>query len=290
MQGAGERELRVGREYSNWPYLKWGHAARMADRLTHDFRMWRATLGEETRSEYSEDRRVVTFYAALHSSPPVHEWSLSFGDIIHNYRSALDALTWAMAHLDGNKPSSNVAHKIYFPMKKTPESFWAAANSTLKSVPRDIIALMEMVQPYHVLPGQRIEDGIALVLNQLDINDKHKAALDVRTIAADRTHYAISYRFQDRDAHVTPEKSYPEWLADGRPLSDGDPVVRWTFEHPVEHATISDLPLRLTTFKNSTGSDVFELIRLIDQQVAETFAVVETGKFRAEWGGAEPVG
>lgn len=284
-----ERELQAGTDYPIWPYLKWGHAVRMADRLTHDFRMWRATLGAETRPEYSEDRRVVTFHAALNSSPPVHEWSLAFGDIVHNYRTALDALAWAMAHLDGNTPDPNVAHRIYFPMKKSEEAFRKTANTTLESVPRDIIGRMEMVQPYHVLPGQRIEDGIALILNQLDIDDKHKAALDVRTIAADRTHYAMSYRFQDRNATVTPEESHPEWLADDRPLSDGDPVVRWTFEHPVNYANISDLPLRLTTFNSSAGSDVFELISLIEQQVAETFAVVETGKFRAEWGEAESV-
>lgn len=252
--------------------------------------MWRASLGAETTAHYSEDRRTVTFFASLSSSPPVHEWSLAFGDVIHNYRSALDALAWAMAHLDGNKPSSSVAHKIYFPMKKTPESFWATANSTLKSVPRDVIERMEMVQPYHVLPGQRVEDGIALVLNQLDIDDKHKAALTVRTIAADRTSYSIVWRPQDRNAPETPGSSTPEWVADERPLRDGDPVVRWTFDNPVEYAEITELPLRLRTFSDSTGGDVFELLRLIDQQVAETFAVVETGKFRSEWGKPEPVG
>lgn len=283
------RELRAGREYSNWPFLKWSHAARSANALRQNWKLWYASLGPQTRPEYSDDRRTVTFHASLASSPPVHEWSLAFGDIVHNYRSALDALVWAMAHLDGNTPSRSVADKIYFPMKKNAESFWATANSTLKSVPRDIIERLEKVQPYHLLPGQRVEDGIALVLNRLDIADKHKAALDIRTIAADRTFYAMTYGLLNKNDVESRGASNAEWLAEEIALRDGDPVVRWTFEHPVEFAEIPDLPLRLTTFSDSGGSDVFELLHLIDEQVAQTFAVVETGHFRSDRGNSNVV-
>lgn len=279
-----ERELRVGREYSVWPYLKWGNADRLAHRLRSEYQMWRASLGLETRAEYSDDRRTVTFYANIATSAPTHEWSLAFGDIIHNYRSALDSLAWAMAHLDGRRPDERDAAHIYFPIKKTFAQFDSEARGRLKSVPGFVLTRMEQVQPYHVLPGQAVDDGIALILHDLDIEDKHKAALETRAVAADRTTYGIVYKPLDRSTWVeSADSMVPEWLAPERAISNSDPIVRWTFRQPVEEAEIPDLPLRLVVERKGKKHDVFELLHLINQQIAETFAIIETGKARSQW-------
>lgn len=246
--------------------------------------MWRASLGAETRAEYSDDSRVVTFYAVLATSAPAHEWSLTFGDIIHNYRSALDALAWSMANLDGNGPDPQYEKQVYFPMKRTFEAFEKESRTKLSSVPDFILGRMERVQPYHVQPGQAVEDGIALILHDLDIADKHKAALETQAVVADKTTYGIAYRPLDRDGWVeTAESTFPEWIAPDRAVRDGDPIVRWNFPAPVKEAEIQELPLRLTVHHGGKRHDAFELLGLIDQQVADTFAVIETGKLRSQW-------
>ncbi|MFB7250551.1 hypothetical protein [Microbacterium sp. NPDC056234] len=277
-----DRNLRAGRDYSLWPVLKWGHATRLASGFVQDYQLWRIGLGMETRAEYSNNRRVVTFYASLATSPPVHEWSLRFGDILHNYRSALDALAWAMVNLDDNSPQPQYEKQIYFPMKRTLEAFDKEARTKLSSAPRFILERMAMVQPFHVKPGEAVEDGIALILHDLDIEDKHKAALEAQAVAADMTSYSIRYRPADQEGWDDAGVMEPEWLAPDRPVENGDPIVRWTFPAPVEEAEVTELPLRLLVRHRGKALDVFELLQLIDWQVGQTFAVIETGRFRSE--------
>lgn len=244
--------------------------------------LWRGSLGVETRAEYSEDRCVVTFYAVLTTAPPAYEWSLAFGDAIHNYRSALDALAWAMATLDGNAPSKQYEKQIYFPMKQTFEAFEKEARTKLSSVPRFILERMARVQPYHVKPGEAVEDGIALVLHDLDIADKHKAAIEAHAVALDKTSYSLMCRVMDPDGEFDLTASSAEWIAPTRALRDGDPVVRWTFPAPVEEVEIAELPLRLIVRHGGKDHDVFELLQMIDSQVGQTFRVIDTGKFTSE--------
>lgn len=277
------RNLKAGRDYPLWPYLKWGHALRHANALVHDYNMWRGSLGVETRPEFSDDRRVVTFHAALATSPPAHEWSLAFGDAIHNYRSALDALAWAMANLDGKHPDPQHEKHIYFPMKRTLEAFEKEASTRLSSVPGFILERMARVQPYHVKAGVEVEDGVALILHDLDIADKHKAAIEAQAVAVDKMSYGIIYRPVDWDGWVeTEENTSPEWIAPEGPIRDGDPIVRWTFPAPVEEAEIEELPLQLTVHHRNKSYDMFELLQMFDQHVAQTFAVIETGRFRSD--------
>lgn len=276
------RQLQAGRDYPLWPVLKWAHAGRLGTAFVQEYNLWRISLGSETRAEYSEDRTVVTFYASLATLPPVHDWSLKFGDILHNYRSALDALAWAMANLDGNSPDARYAKQVYFPMKTTLEAFEKEAQTKLSSVPGFILERMAMVQPYHVKPGESVEDGIALILHDLDIADKHKAALEAHAIAADMTSYAIAYRTMDMSAEFDHEAMTYDWIAPDRALQDGDPIVRWTFPAPVESAEIEQLPILLTVRHGGRNLDVFELLRMIDLQVTQTFSAVETGRLRTD--------
>lgn len=282
-----DRQLRRGRDYPLWPSLKWGHALRHTNTLIHDYMLWRGSLGEETRAEYSDDRRVVTFYATLATSPPAHEWSLAFGDAIHNYRSALDALAWSMANLDDNHPEAQYEKYVYFPMKRTREAFDKEARTKLSSVPGFILERMARVQPYHAKPGEAVEDGIALVLHDLDIADKHKAAIEAQAVAADMTSYSLRIRALNPGVDFDHQATSYEWIAPNRGLRDGDPVVRWTFSAPVEEAAIEELPLRLIVRHGGKDHDVFELLQMIDTQVGQTFRVIETGRFTSE---SQPTG
>lgn len=289
VQVNGERELKAGRDYGLWPFLKWGHAHRNHQRLLDDFRMWRASLGEESRANYSDDHRVVTFNAKVATAAPTYEWSLAFGDTVHNYRSALDALAWEMAHLDGAAPDPKDARQIYFPAMRTREAFDRVAAAQLRTVPSFVIERMRRIQPYHHAPNQQIDDGIGLVLNLLDNQDKHRSALEMRAVAADNTHYRMSYRPRvPADWPDGDDGAVSEWIAPDRPIADDDPILRWTFPEPVDDAQIGELPMQLMVEMDSRRDDAFELLALIDRQVAQTFAVVETGLLREQWSPERP--
>ncbi len=57
-------------------------------------------------------------------------------------------------------------------------------------------------------------------------------------------------------------------------------VPQWLMERNDE---IEQLPLQFIVSYGAMWHDVLELLQLIDWQVADAFAIVETGKPRSEW-------
>lgn len=57
-------------------------------------------------------------------------------------------------------------------------------------------------------------------------------------------------------------------------------VPQWPVERNEE---IEQPPLKLTVSYGPKWHDVLELLQLINWQVADTFAIVDTGKPRSEW-------
>lgn len=269
-----QRELRGGRDYPIWPYLKWGHASRCAGKLHADFSMWRGSLGEETRAEFSPDRREVTFYASIRSEPPTFEWSLVFGDAIHNYRSALDSLAWSMAHMDGNRPDHQDEKRIYFPLTRSVSEFNKLAKTSLRSVPGFILERLQSVQPYH---GGHPNKAIGAILHDLDIADKHRSSIELVGVAADKTTYGVAYRYEDLSNKPDPGTEDYEWLGDEGPVHDGQPIARMRFQAPVETAEVYNLPLVLAIDHGGERRDALALLGLIDRQLAVTFRRVERG-------------
>lgn len=268
------RELRAGRDYPVWPFLKWGHAVRIHQRFVADYNLWRGSLASETRTEYSPDRRTATFYATIAHEPPLYDWSLVFGDAIHNYRSALDALAWSMAHLDGNAPDPRHEKRIYFPLTRSEEEFADLANTSLSSVPAFALRRIRSVQPFH---GRSTEDAIGLLLHALDIQDKHRSAIEMRAVAADQTHYVLKVSYEEPTDTDDATFVAPQWVAPKRTVRDGDVVAVAEFNRPVRFAEIEDLPLVLLVEHSGQRFDALSSLELIDQQVGATFRRVERG-------------
>lgn len=268
-----DRQLRAGHDYPIWAKLKWAHAQRLHSRLLNDYEIWRASLVTETRAEYSSDRRTVTLYATIANEPPLYEWSLAFGDVIHNYRSALDALAWGMAHLDDRQPRPQDANHIYFPLTNSRTAFNKLAEKRLSSVPEFVLNRIQSVQPYH---GGSPEMGIGKWLHALDIQDKHRSAIEIRAVAAAETHYMIQTHYDDSmDSSVVNFED--EWVAPDGTVQDGDKIVILKYSQPVREVEIPRLPLELQVDYQDETTDVFKLLHVIDIQVGVTFQIIETG-------------
>jgi hypothetical protein len=108
------------------------------------------------------------FWVELLEEPPLREWGLTVGDILHNLHSALDSLAWQLtiAHY-GRELTGSEAKSIYFPLSRCPSDFrgWAV----LKHVTHGHRRLLQNVQPY--------QGGYELlsVLADLSRRDKHRA-------------------------------------------------------------------------------------------------------------------
>src|SRR5207237_45158 len=78
-----------------------------------------------TRTEYDAKRHAVILRVESIKPMPV-EWGLRLGDVVHNYRSCLDHVAWAIVRR-GRRPPSRLSDweqsSVYFPISRTRNGF-----------------------------------------------------------------------------------------------------------------------------------------------------------------------
>lgn len=100
--------------------------------------------------------------------------SLCLGDIVHNFRSALDHLTYQLALWNTGGHVSR-PKRVQFPILDEPDHFNSARSDALREVHPDHQAIIERFQPYHGLPealGIGPSFHSLAVLRDLDNADK----------------------------------------------------------------------------------------------------------------------
>lgn len=100
--------------------------------------------------------------------------SLCLGDIMHNFRSALDHLTYQLALWNKEGHVSRLK-RVQFPILDEPDHFNSARGDALREVHPDHQAIIERFQPYHRLPealGIGPSFNSLAVLRDLDNADK----------------------------------------------------------------------------------------------------------------------
>lgn len=266
-----DRQLDWSRDLSTWPNLKLARARQLAWDLHARIDLAVASTAKLVPA-YSADRRVVVFCMPAVSEATLSEWALLAGDVVHNYRSALDAFAWELAHLDGAEPAEQVKPRIVFPICLTEQKWVSALKGYMRTLPPFIRSRLGSVQPYRF---ERPSEGIFAILHRLDILDKHRGALRVEQTYHDTSMF--SYRAVMQDGR---EAGSPEWDVDFEEVGPlpGPPLFSLRFEHPLEYAESTHVPpLRLQIVDGDTPRSLFEMFDLIDFQIEGTWHVVMTG-------------
>lgn len=151
--------------------------------------------------------------------PPTHEWSLLAGDAIHNARSALDHLAWALVIRDGGQPTS----RTQFPIAEDDVKGRRAINGdNLHGVAKETREIVRSMKPW-----QGGDDKL-WQLHRLDIVDKHRLLL--RAGVANRGVRMTFPGFPTNNPETGEAIESPvfELRPDDAsfPLSDGDEVFR----------------------------------------------------------------
>lgn len=266
------RTLHPGVDYSTWPQLKFMRARQLVSELTSRIDTHAHLLPRLLDARLSDDRLSVTFLARRGIEAPVEEWSLLVGDALHNYRSALDALTWELAHLDGHEPTEAMARRIYFPIYTDEADFNKAARTSLATIPKDLLARLWAVQPFHAEP---VEDGIAVVLHDLDIADKHRGLLRMTVRPIDAS--VLTHRLLDDEGSGIDQHHFE--LIDPPPEDiESYPVFKLTTPRPIAFAEAPmGVPMALELTWGDRAHNLYEILDLVDRQVLATFEMINTG-------------
>lgn len=165
--------FRPGFEISTWAEEKLARSIQHLRDLEALVEVWVASTWADRRVEISADRLEVRVFVRLTKEPPIGLWSLTLGDCVHNMRSALDALTWNLATLEGAEPRK--PSRVQFPMAMTATA-WRQAASGLETVPLVALERIRLTQPYlHDDPGS----SAISMLHQIDIWDKHRSLVEI---------------------------------------------------------------------------------------------------------------
>lgn len=139
--------------------------------LDREIRAWVGTNPMAILKEKDAEGRRHTVFGEIVNPPALNRWSLIAGDCVHNLRSALDSLVYAIAvHETGLNPPAD-ERALQFPVASCPNDFKKQKNR-IRSLSPIVQSEIEKAQPYNV---SHPEFPPALeLLGTLDIIDKHK--------------------------------------------------------------------------------------------------------------------
>lgn len=248
-----------GVNFSTWADLKWSRANSHVAALQARFGEWHASAPVSVESVLRDDRQGIDLIARVPRGIPKHEWSLSLGDALHNFRSAFDAVAWGMAHFDDAKPAR--PKQVSFPICENETQWNKAVKSWVGDLHPDFQARLRLMQPFTYAPGQVT---VLSMLHELDIQDKHR---DILNVSADLHGINLggSYEYADPAAQAVPRV---EMCSDVR-FADG--VVLGTIHAGAEIRMPDQVILRPAmkaqlAYRDST----YEVMPMLQQFVVET--------------------
>jgi len=114
--------------------------------------------------EFDSKEMRYNFRVKHRSQLPGIRWALVIGDCVHNARTALDYLAWALA-------GRNISNKgVFFPICLKPNDF-NSVRWRLDGIHPDVITEIRSLQPHN---RAKPELDFLWVLQELDARDKHK--------------------------------------------------------------------------------------------------------------------
>lgn len=150
---------------------KLARAREHVEALHAEFLAWNQPGSYSVRSEPEGRSTEHRLYLSIIVEPDVEKWGLMFGDFVHNLRSALDHVVYALAVKEtGTDPPPK--HKaLAFVLLDDPAE-WLKQQWRLPGLTPAMRAAVEAVQPYQTaLPDHT---DVLRILTELDNVDKHR--------------------------------------------------------------------------------------------------------------------
>jgi hypothetical protein len=216
--------------------LKIDRAAAQAQVLCKEVSDWTTTNPIAVEVQLRENRhgyRVIQKEYAI--APPLEQWGLVLGECIHNLRSALDNLAYALARLQQDPPAR--PGRIAFPIFKDRQQFLSNGKQNIDQLPTVAAGRIEQLQPFQRDdpndPTTPDQDPL-LQLQWLSNTDKHRVPTVALVSITEWSNFATMKFFtdEDADANVPPDVTY--WAG---PLSPGTVLMEWKTNCPIESVT-----------------------------------------------------
>lgn len=175
----------------------------------------------DTTGTFREGRLGFDIYlkSPKHFNPPV--CGTLIGDYVHNLRSALDNLAFALCRLQRDPPAN--PRDIYFPLLRERRPL---NRKMMEQMPDAAVQMIELLQPYHRSEGP--DRDAAYVLGLLSNHDKHRLLLPILLMPGN-----ISCNGHWEFSGAADEGPPRQEIFVG-PLSDGTLILSQKTDHPLK--------------------------------------------------------
>lgn len=160
----------LGSEFSGC-WLKIRRAEEHAKTISDEIIAWEKANPYVLTKNNDPQGRFYSITAHLEPAPDWDRWSLVFGDCIHNLRSALDHLIFAVAVSQTKANTPDDERVLQFPIADTPEKF-ASQASRIKSLSEAVKTSIEGLQPFK--RGHQLLPPLLALVRDFDNSDKHR--------------------------------------------------------------------------------------------------------------------
>ena len=217
--------------------------------------------------ECNPDRTRYSSIIRVEKEPPLVRWSLIVGDCVHNLRSALDHLVYAIAIHETKRDPPSDDRRLEFPISDSPDLF-TQREWHIKSLSPGVRAAIKSLQPYnrlhHELPP------ILGILRDLDDADKHRLI-----------NIAIAQPIRGEFRHIQnliPEQFCRLEFHIGA-LVDGTEVAALVLDRPtpnVHYEYYGDACIAIRHTTGPQGHDRTDAVALLKALITEVRAVIES--------------
>lgn len=212
--------------------LKLARADMQAKSLADSISAWASKNPISAQCELRESRLGCQLILENFTTPSMaDDWGLLVGECVHNLRSSLDNLAFALARLRYDPPER--PSRIAFPVFELRADFEARGRSSVDQLPDEAAALIQLIQPFQRdgSAERGAPDLDALVHLQLLSNtDKHRVP-PIVLIAPTNIAHSIQVEFEseeDAAANVPPDTTV--WAG---PLEPGVVLLEYRTNRPI---------------------------------------------------------
>jgi hypothetical protein len=267
-----------------WAGAKIARAQQHRHDLVGRFAAWAGTSRPHPEASIADDRLSYEVRVRMRHAPPLEEWSLILGDALHNLRSALDVLVWALA--EPASLSEAQRRRVMWPVVVDPKKWADAASRSLASVPADVVTRIGQCQPFNRPEPERDRDGL-LILHQLDITDKHKLSLSAK---AQATNAAVEHSVEFHDEAAAARNVPPDvTIVSEAPALDGSTIWSGRTTDPIKKIEGKlDLTYQVGVSVGGNFTGVVDLLDGLSGNVMQAVEYVTSSTGNAA-GGDKPV-
>lgn len=135
---------------------------------------WNSLKPLKLSAHLSANRRGLVFiFEEFIFTPDFLRWGVIFGECIHNIRSSLDNLAFALALSHKNPPTNS--RTISFPIFQDADTFEQRGRGNISQLPPEAASLIEKLQPFNRHAANGLPTNNLLhILHQMNNDDKHR--------------------------------------------------------------------------------------------------------------------